>query len=148
MTCWISTWLSFLVLILVLIKFFVLFLLDECSLHHTVKLTLMGLLGDILDLLVVEVFSIGVWRSLLVVSLCFLMFRLLWLLNFMELYMLWRKLKMGLTKVWLDYDFVLPWFVLHLLLGLILVLIIVGKSCLRLLIFFMKEMRVLVSWVF
>ena len=60
--------------------------------HQTeLKLTLMGLRGDILVLLLVKVFSVGVWGSLLVFSLCFLKFRLLWLLSFIELYML----KMG-----------------------------------------------------
>ena len=52
---------------------------------------------------------------------------------------------------------ILPWFVLCLLLGLmfhgcfvidgIFVLITVGKSDLGLLIFFMKEMHVLISWL-
>jgi len=52
---------NFFVLILVLVKFFILFLLDEISLHYVgLKLTLMGLLGDILVLLLVEVFSVGV----------------------------------------------------------------------------------------
>jgi len=70
--------LSFLVLILVPVRFFVLFLLDESSLHQArLKLTVNGLLGDILVLLLVEVFSVGVWESLLVLSLCFLMFKLL-----------------------------------------------------------------------
>jgi len=52
---------KFFVLILVLVKFFVLFLLDRSFLHQAgLKLTLMGLLGDILVLLLVEVFFIGV----------------------------------------------------------------------------------------
>jgi len=56
-----------------------------------------------------------------------------------------------------DLNMILPWFVLHLLLGLmfrecfvideILVLITVGKSSLGLLIFFVKAMRVLISWL-
>ena len=80
------------------------------------KLTLMRLLGDILVLLLVKVFFVGVWESLLVFSLCFLKFRLLWL-SFMELYMLWRKLKRwGLLMY--GWNVILPWFVLHLLLGL------------------------------
>jgi len=63
--------------------------------------------------------------------------------------------KMGLTNVWLECDS--TWFVLRLLLGLmfcgcfvidgILVLITVGKSGLGLLIFFVKGMRVLISWL-
>ena len=78
---------------LVLVKFYVLFLLDESFLHRAgLKLTLMGLLGVIQVLLLVEVFSMGVWGSLLELSLRFLTFRLLWLLNFMELYMLWSCL--------------------------------------------------------
>ena len=40
-----------------------------------------------------EVFSVGVWGNLLELSLHFLKFRLLWLLSFMRLYMLWKKLK-------------------------------------------------------
>jgi len=51
----------FFVLILVLVKFFALFLLDGISLcQGGLKLTLMRLLGDILVLLLVEVFSVGV----------------------------------------------------------------------------------------
>ena len=56
-----------------------------------------------------------------------------------------------------DLNVILPWFVLHLLLGVmfygcfvideILVLITVGKSGLGLLIFFVKGMRVLISWL-
>jgi len=53
----------------------------------------MGLLGVIQVWPLVEVFFVGVWGSLLELSLRFLTFRQLWLLNFMELYMLWRKLK-------------------------------------------------------
>ena len=61
-----------------------------------------------------------VWGSLLMLSLCFLKFRLLWLMSFMELYMLWRKLKKwGLLMYGLNV--ILPWFVLHLLLGLMFV---------------------------
>jgi len=70
--------------------------------------------------------------------------------------MLWSKLKRwGLLMY--DLNVILPWFVLHLLLGLrfcgcfvideILVLIIVGKSGLGLLIFFVMGMRVLMSWL-
>ena len=86
-------------------------------------------------------------------SLCFLKPRLLWLLSFLELYMLWRKLKR--RDLMYDLNVILPWFVLHLLLKLmfhgcfvideIFVLIIMGKSTLGLLIFFVKEMRVLIS---
>jgi len=58
----ISMPLSFLLLILVLVKFFILFQLDESSLHQAgLKLTLMELLEDILVLLLVEVFSMRVW---------------------------------------------------------------------------------------
>jgi len=76
--------------------------------------------------------------------------------SFKELYMLWRKLKRwGLLMYSLNV--ILSWFVLRLLLRLmfrgcfvidgILVLIIVGKSGLGLLIFFVKEMCVLISWL-
>ena len=59
----------------------------------------MGLLRDIMVLLLVEVFSMGVWGSLLV------------------LYLLWRKLKRwGLLMYGLNV--ILPWFVLRLLLVL------------------------------
>ena len=65
-----------------------------------VKINTDGVAGDILVLLLVEVFFVGVWGSLLMLSMCFLKFRLLWMVNFMELYMLRRKLKkMGLTNV-------------------------------------------------
>jgi len=116
----------------------------------------MELLGDILVLLLVEVFSVGVWGNLLELSLCFLKFSLLWLLSFMGLYMLWRKLKRwGLLMS--GWNVILLWFVLCLLLGLmfpgcfvideILVLITVEKSGLGLLIFLGKEMHVLISWL-
>jgi len=50
---------SFLVLTLVLVKFYVLFLLDESFFHQVgLKLTLMGLLGGILVLLLAEVFFV------------------------------------------------------------------------------------------
>jgi len=64
--------------------------------------------------------------------------------------------KMRFTNVWLECDFALVCVVLRLLLGLmffgcfideILVLITVEKSGLGLLIFFGKEMRVLISWL-
>ena len=102
MICWISTWLSFLVL---LVNFSVPFLLDVSSFHQArLKLTLMELLGDILVLLLMEVFFVGVWGSLLVLSLHFLKFRLLWLMNFMKLYILWRKLKKrGLQMVYIVF---------------------------------------------
>ena len=116
----------------------------------------MGLLGDILVQVLVQVFSVGVWGSLLVLSLHFFKFRLLCLLSFMELYMVWWKLKrLGLLMYGLNV--ILSWFVLRLLLGLMLhgcfvinkivVLITMGKSGLGLLIFFVKEMRVLISWL-
>jgi len=73
----------------------------------------------------------------------------------MGLYMLWRKLKRwGLLMF--EWNVILLWFVLRLLLGLmflgcfvidgILVLITVGKSSLGLRIFFVKEMCVQISW--
>ena len=129
---------SFFILTLILVKFYVLFLLDESFLHHVgLKLILMGLLGVIQVLTLVEVFSVGVWGSLLELSLHFLTFILLWLLNFMELYMLWKKLKSWVLLM-SGWNVTLPWFVLRLLLGQmflgcvitdgILVLITVEKS--------------------
>ena len=87
----------------------------------------------------------GSMRDLLEFFLRFLKFRLLWLLRFMGLYMLWRKLKRwGLLMS--DWNVILLWFVLRLLLGKmflecfvingILVLITVRKLGLGLLIFF------------
>jgi len=70
--------------------------------------------------------------------------------------MLWRKLKrLGLLMSGLNV--ILRWFVIRSLLGLmfrgcfvtneILILITVGKSSLGLLIFFLRRMRVLISWL-
>ena len=98
----------------------------------------------------------GSMGSLLMLSLCFLKFKLLRLLSFMELYILWRKLKRwGLLMS--NLNVIMPWFLLRLLLGLmfrgcfvideILVLITVGKTGLRLLIFFVKGMHVLINWL-
>jgi len=77
-------------------------------------------------------------------------------LSFMELYMLWRKLK-GWGLLVYGLNVIMPWFVLHLLLGLIyrgcfvideiLVLITMAKSGLGSLIFFVKGMHVLISWL-
>jgi len=100
----------------------------------------------------------GIFREsmgeFIVFSMRFLKFRLLWLLSFMELYMLWRKLKRWGLLIY-GLNVIMPWFVLHLLLGLlfhgcfvidgILVLITVEKSGLGLVIFFVKEMCVLIS---
>ena len=82
-------------------------------------------------------FFVGVWENLLVLIQRFLKFKLLWLLSFMELYMLWRKLKKW-NLLMFDLNVILSWFVLRLLLGLmfrgcfridgILVLIFVGQS--------------------
>ena len=70
--------------------------------------------------------------------------------------MLWRKLKRWDLLMY-DLNVIMPWFVLNLLQGLtfcgcfiideILVLIIVEKSGLGLLIFFVKGMCVLISWL-
>jgi len=74
-------------------------------------------------------------------------FRLLWLLNFMKLYMLLKKLKRWVLLVY-GLNVILPWFVLHLLLRLMfigffviggtLVLITVEKSGFRFFTFFVK----------
>jgi len=121
-----------------------------------VKINIDEALRGILVVLLVEVFSVRVWRSLLAFSVRFLKFRLVWLLSFMELYMLWRKLKRW-SLLMSDLNVILHWFVLRFLLGLmfhgcfvidgILVLITVRKSGLWLLIFFVKKMYVLISWL-
>jgi len=82
-----------------------------------VKINIDGvrLLGDILVLLLVEVFFVGVWKNLLKLFLCFLKFRLHWLLSFMGLYMLWRKLKRW-DLLMFDWNVILFWFLLCLLL--------------------------------
>jgi len=89
------------------------------------------LLGVLLILLLVAVFFMGVWGSLLVVFLLSLIFRLLWLLSFMKLYMSLKKLKILVLLVY-DLNVILPWFVLHLLLGLMFLgfFIIGGNTCL------------------
>ena len=156
-----------------------------------VKINTDGAARGILVLLLVEVFFVGVWENLLVFFQRFLKFRLFWLLSFMELYMLWRKLKKwnllmsGLNVIlpwwthlsnwhvwrnkcwtyWISSNSCEDWylgghrksFVMRLLLRLmfcgcfgineILVLIFVGQSGLGLLIFFVKGMRVLISWL-
>ena len=58
------------------------------------------------------------WGSLLVLSLSFLKFTMLWLLSFMELYMLWRKLKRW-SLLMSDLNVILSLFVLCLLLRLV-----------------------------
>ena len=98
----------------------------------------------------------GSMGNLLELSMRFLKFRMLWLLSFMRLYMLWRKLKRW-DLLMSGWNVILFWFVFRLLLGLmflwcfvidgILVLITMGKSGLGLLIFFVKEMCVLISWL-
>jgi len=76
----------------------------------------MGLLGVIQVLPLVEVFFVEVLGSLLKFSLSFLTFRLLLLLNFMELYMLWKILKSWVLLM-SSSNVTLSWFVLCLLLG-------------------------------
>ena len=85
------------------------------------------------------IFRGSIWENLLELSLRSLKFRLLWLLSFMELYMLLRKFKRW-DLLMSGWNVILLWFVLHLLLGQIfigcfridelLVLITVEKSCL------------------
>jgi len=70
--------------------------------------------------------------------------------------MLWRRLKRWNLLMY-GLNVIPPWFVLHLLLGLIfrgcfvideiLILITVEKSGLGLLIFFIKGIRVLINWL-
>jgi len=100
----ILTWLSFSVLIFVVVKFFVLFWLNESFLHQTVlKLTLIGLLGVFWSCYLWKYFPWeykGVYWCFLCVS---------WssdrLLSFMELYMLWEEAqKMRLSNVRLECD--------------------------------------------
>jgi len=59
---------------------------------------------------------VGVWGNLLELFLRFLKCRLLWLLSFMGLYMVWRKLKRWGILMY-DWNVILLWFVLRLLLG-------------------------------
>jgi len=89
-----------LVLILVLVKFFVLFLLDGSSLQHVgLKLTLMGLLGDIMILLCTFHGSmrdfIGVFSAFLEVHTAMVV-EFYGVIHAME-----EAQKMGLTNVWL-----------------------------------------------
>ena len=88
------------------------------------------------------------------VSLLSLIFRLFWLLSFMELYIPSKKLKRWVLLVY-DLNVILPRFVVHLLLRLmflgffviggILVLITLRKSGFGFLTFFVKGMHVLIS---
>ena len=77
-----------------------------------VKINTDGAARGILILLLVEVFFVEVWENLLVLFQGFLKFRLLWLLSFMELYMLWRKLKRW-DLLMFGLNVILPWFVLR-----------------------------------
>ena len=97
------------------IKFFLVLIL---VLHQAeLKLILMELLWDILVLLLVEVFSVEVWENLFELSIRFLKFRLVWLLSFMRLFMLWRKLKWWSLLMY-GWNVIMLWFLLHLLLRL------------------------------
>jgi len=117
----------------------------------------MELLGVIQVLPLVEVFYVGVWGSLLELSLRFLTFRLALVAEFYGvIYALEEAQKWGLTNVWLECDFVLvcvaftartQMFLGCFVIDGILVLITVEKSSLGLLIFFVKGMRVLISWL-
>ena len=145
------------VLIFVVVIFFVIFLKYRSFLHQAgwVKINIDGLLRYPGFATCEGIFRRSM-RSLLVFSLHLLKFRLLWLLSFMELYMLWRKLKRW-ELLMSDLNVILPWFVLRLLLEVMFrrcfvideipVLITVGKSGLGLLIFFVKRMFVLISWL-
>ena len=149
------------------IKFFCINIRSGKVLHHLpvrwefsspdwVKINTKGVDRGILVLLLVVVFFVGIWGSLLVLFLCFLKFRPLWLLSFMKLYMLCRKLKRW-SLLMSGLNVILHWFVLRLRLGLIfrrwfiideiLVLITIGKLGLGLFIFFMKKMHVLINWL-
>jgi len=114
------------------------------------KLTLMVLQGVLLILRLVMVFFMGIRGSLLVVFLLSLIFRLLWLLNFMELYMSLNKLKRWVLLVY-GLNVILSWFVLYLILELtFLEFFIIGGtlvllSGLRFFTFFVKRMHVLTS---
>jgi len=104
---------------------------------------------DILVLLLVEVFFVGVYWGPV-----FLDVQTDLVARFMKLYMLWKKFNIWDLLMY-DLNVILSWFVLCLLLELlfrgcfiidgILVLIIVRESCLGLLIFFVKGMHVLIS---
>ena len=111
--------------------------------------------GDILVLLLVEEFSMGVWG----VYWFFLWFLEVQTVMVTKFYGIIHAMEEAQKTSLLMYglNVILPWFVLHLLLELmlcgcfvidgILVLIIVGKSGLELLIFFVKGMCVLISWL-
>ena len=105
---WISTWLRFFLLILVVVKFFVLFLLDESFLYQAgLKLTLMGLLGVSWSCYLWRYFPWeyeGVYWCFLYVS---------WSSDCYGCWVLWSytcyggSSKDGFTNVWLECDFVL-----------------------------------------
>jgi len=89
-----------LVLILVLVKFFILFLLDGSFLHQAgLKLTLMGLLGDIMVLLLAEVFFVGVWGEFIGTFSMFLEVQTSLVAEFYEvIHAMKEAQKMGLTN--------------------------------------------------
>ena len=156
MLCLISTCLSFLVLILAVVKLYIRFLLWEFPSPSCVKLNTDGTARVLQVLLLLVVFYVRVWENLLVVSLFSLMFILLWLLSFMDLYMLLNKLKRWVLLVD-GLDVILSWFVLHFLpwlmfigcsvIGVTLVLTTVKKSGLGFLTFFVKGMHVVINFV-
>jgi len=106
----------------------------------------MILLGILLILLLVVIFFMGVRESLLIVYLFSLMFKLLWLPSFMELYMLLNKFKRWVLLVH-GLNVIMFWFMLHLRLWLMFLecfvigetlLLIIVRNHLRFLTFFRK----------
>jgi len=59
------------------------------------------------SLLLVVIFFVIVWMNLLVISLFFLMFRLLWSLNFIVIYVIEQIQKMNFNSLWLECDYAL-----------------------------------------
>ena len=133
MICWTSTWLIFLVLILIVVKFFVFFLLYGSFLHQTeLKLTLMRLLGVSRSCYLLRYFPWEYVRVYFAFS-AFLEVQTAMVVEFygvIHANAMEKTQKTRLTNVWL-----------------ILILITVEKSGLELLIFFVKGMRVLISLI-
>ena len=110
MICWISTWLNFLVFILVRIKLFVFFWLDGSSLHQDeLKLTLIGLLGIFWSCSLWRYFPWeyeGVYWFFLCISWSSYCYGC-WVLWSYTCYAMEEAQKMGLTDVWFECDFIL-----------------------------------------
>ena len=114
----------------------------------------MGLLGEILVLLLVEVFSVEVWENLLEFFYAFLEVQTALVVEFHGvIHDMEESQKMGLNNVWLKCDstlvcvaFTTPW-MLHNQWNICLNYFGKIKLDLGLLIFFVKRMRVLICFV-